>query len=336
MLTIVRRNPNSNPLHFDRPALRAALAANAVRVATALLGEPNHKLSNKSGERQRELRFGSRGSLCVVIAGRKAGSWYDHENGVGGGLIGLIKYRCGARDGQEAEKLAIGLLGGNWVQGCQRARDEAVEAARAAAHKQRRALELFKDASPHIATTPVELYLRGRGLSLPEGVAGRVIRFHSSCPYGSKTRHPCMLALLRDVMTNEPRAIQRTALTPSGEKIGRLTLGPKNGAAIKLTREEDVTYGLTVGEGAETTLAGMALGFQPAWALGDADGVRCFRVLSGIEALTILVDHDASGTGQRAAIECSARWTAAGREVLRVIPDEPGADINNLICEQLL
>src|SRR5207249_2721743 len=40
---------------------------------------------------------------------------------------------------------------------------------------------------------------------------GRVLRFHPSCPYHA-TRHPCLLALMRDVRTNEPRAIQRTAL----------------------------------------------------------------------------------------------------------------------------
>jgi hypothetical protein len=46
-----------------------------------------------------------------------------------------------------------------------------------------------------------------------------------------------------------PRAIQRTALAPDGEKIGRMTLGPKTGAAIKLTADEDVADYLLIGEG---------------------------------------------------------------------------------------
>ena len=33
-----------------------------------------------------------------------------------------------------------------------------------------------------------------------------------------------------------------------------------------------------------------------------------FPVLAGIGALTLLVDHDESGAGQRAAEECAARW----------------------------
>ena len=64
---------------IDLPAMRAALARRAAEVATAILGNPNLQLSSA-----RELRFGKRGSTSVVVAGRKAGCWFDHENGVGG------------------------------------------------------------------------------------------------------------------------------------------------------------------------------------------------------------------------------------------------------------
>jgi hypothetical protein len=92
-----------------------------------------------------------------------------------------------------------------------------------------------------------------------------------------------------------------------------------------------VTQGLAIGEGVETVLSGMQLGFCPAWALGDAEAVENFPVISGIEALNILVDNDASGRGQSAALECSARWTEAGREVFRVIPDRCGDDMNEVV-----
>lgn len=92
-----------------------------------------------------------------------------------------------------------------------------------------------------------------------------------------------------------------------------------------------MTNGLTVGEGLETVLGGMRLGFRPAWALGDAASVRTLPVLSGIECLTILVDNDESGTGQQAALECSRRWTDAGREVFRLIPNQVGEDFNDIV-----
>jgi Protein of unknown function (DUF3987) len=56
-----------------------------------------------------------------------------------------------------------------------------------------------------------------------------------------------------------------------------------------------------------------------------------FPVLSGIETLTILVDNDASGRGRTAALECSARWARAGREVLRAVPNQTGHDFNDVL-----
>jgi putative DNA primase/helicase len=191
------------------------------------------------------------------------------------------------------------------------------------------AARIWQEAVP-IAGTLAETYLRRRRLEvLPD--ASRVTRFHGNCPFGSNTRHPCLVALFRSIATDEPQAIMRTALTPAGEKIGRMALGSIGGSAVKLSDDQEVTHGLVVGEGVESTLAGMGLGFAPAWALGSANGIRQFPVLAGIEALTILVDNDASGTGQAAARECSARWTAAGREVFRAVPLRPGEDFNDVV-----
>jgi putative DNA primase/helicase len=184
--------------------------------------------------------------------------------------------------------------------------------------------------------TLAETYLASRALSLAPELAMRVIRFHSACPWRNKIsgellHFPAILTAMRNIHTNEVTAVQRTALSQTGEKIGRMALGPKTGAAIKLSADEDVTMGLTIGEGLETVLSAMQLGFSPAWALGDANNVRNFPVLSGLESLTIIVDNDESGTGQRAALECSSRWTSAGREVFRVIPNRCGEDINDVV-----
>jgi putative DNA primase/helicase len=183
--------------------------------------------------------------------------------------------------------------------------------------------------------TLVEWYLRSRGFALAPELGRRVIRFHAYCPWrqlGGEIVHiPAMLAVMRDINTNEVTAVQRTALSQIGEKIGRKALGRKTGAAIKLSPDEDVTMGLTIGEGLETVLSAMRLGFTPAWALGDANNVRHFPVVPGIECLTIIVDHDESGTGQRATLDCSSCWTSAGREVFRVIPDRCGQDMNDVV-----
>jgi hypothetical protein len=201
--------------------------------------------------------------------------------------------------------------------------------------KQRRAGELWREAGP-IVDTAAERYLARRGIvGLPVGVDGAVLRFHPACPFGEIMRISCMLAIMHDIHNNEPRAIYRTALTPTAEKIGRMALGPKTGAAIKLSPDEDVTQGLAVGEGLETVLSAMQLGFSPAWALGDAGNVQSFPILSGVECLTVIVDNDESGTGQRAAVECSLRWTDAGREVFCVLPERCGEDMNDIVQRTL-
>jgi hypothetical protein len=179
--------------------------------------------------------------------------------------------------------------------------------------------------------TLAEKYLASRHLALPDGHEG-VLRFHPLCPFGKGTRLPCMVALYRDIKTNEPKAVHRTALTPDGNKIDRKALGPKTGCAIKLSADEDVAEGLTVAEGIETALAGMTLNFRPAWALGDAGALARFPVLSGIECLSILVDNDVGGTGQASALECSRRWTSAGREVFRILPATVGRDMADIVA----
>jgi 5S rRNA maturation endonuclease (ribonuclease M5) len=81
------------------------LAAHIEAVARKLLGDPNHKLSTKS-----ELRFGTHGSLSVMIAGEKQGTWYDHEAEEGGGVLDLLRVKKGLVNGAARDWLSgIGI-----------------------------------------------------------------------------------------------------------------------------------------------------------------------------------------------------------------------------------
>jgi hypothetical protein len=181
-------------------------------------------------------------------------------------------------------------------------------------------------------------YFASRGLHelrLPD-VHG-VLGFHPRCPFGPGERHPCIVGLVRSVITNLPQAVHRTALAPDGRKLGRKMLGPKTSGAVKFWSDDHVSHALVVGEGLETTLSAAtriehrgAL-LQPAWALGDAGNLAAFPVLAGIECLTILVDNDESGTGQRAARTCGEHWRAAGREAILLTPLDLGTDFNDLV-----
>jgi hypothetical protein len=184
------------------------------------------------------------------------------------------------------------------------------------------------DESRNPRGTLVEKYLANRGLELPADIAGEVLRFHPACPFGPDQRHPCMVALYRNIVTDEPVAIHRTALTADGRKIDRKMFGPVAGSAIKLDADDAVTMGLVIGEGIETCLAARQIGFRPVWALGSAGAIAGFPVLSGIEALSLLEERDEAN--RRATEACAARWFDEGHEVILVAP-KTGKDINDAL-----
>lgn len=198
-----------------------------------------------------------------------------------------------------------------------------------------RAGTLWQEAKPVVLTLADQYLLQTRKLDVPHELLadGETLRFHPNCPFGEK-RYPCLLALWRAIAGDEPVAITRTALTPDAQKIGRMSLGPTAGAAVKLTPDVDVSYGLHIAEGLETGLAAMMRGFVPMWVTGNA-GIRHFPVLAGIDCLSVIVDNDKPDqngrrAGPDAAAECVSRWTAAGREVLLVKPIMLGFDMADI------
>jgi hypothetical protein len=62
----------------EMAALRAAIRNSTTDLARFLCAAPNRHMSN-----WREWRFGQRGSLSIVVAGTKVGTWYDDERNKG-------------------------------------------------------------------------------------------------------------------------------------------------------------------------------------------------------------------------------------------------------------
>src|SRR5689334_20237709 len=83
--------PDGNQIDF---------AANIEAVARRLYGEPNQQHSTRT-----TLRFGTNGSLAVEIGGENCGTYYDHENKVGGGTLDLIRHKLGLVNGAALEWL---------------------------------------------------------------------------------------------------------------------------------------------------------------------------------------------------------------------------------------
>jgi putative DNA primase/helicase len=298
------------------------------------------------GARLKRVTSAELAGPCLVCNGTdrfsinvKKGVWHCRHCGRGGDVVDLVQHVEGVTFIKAVETLAGETSTPRRSPApCSEATPQ--NAAQDAERNRRFALDLW-GSSRSIRETLAEDYLvRVRGVDIeqiPELDA--VLRFNPACPFGDDSP-PCLIALIRNIVTDEPQAIQRTALSPDGRKIDRRGLGPKASGAIKLWPDAEVTYGLVVGEGLETVAAaathiehkGTLL--QPAWALIDRGNLSNFAPLPGIEALTILVDADEKGDGQKAARECVRRWADAGRAVIRLEPKELGTDFNNLVTRE--
>jgi hypothetical protein len=191
---------------------------------------------------------------------------------------------------------------------------------------------IWREAGP-IADTLGERYLREDRKTrivdlLPDAI--RVVRFHPRLWHvETKRRVSGIVALFRDIRTDEPCGINRTFLSDEAKKLGKAKmLGRAKDAAIKLTPDEEVSQGLTVGEGLETCLAALALGFCPMWCCGSSSAIASFPVLPGIESLTILGENADGGANARAARACADKWIEAGEEVVL-------ADVDPLFGEDM-
>jgi putative DNA primase/helicase len=168
---------------FDIATMRAALVNETAAIATALLGEPNRLLSNK-----RELRFGRKGSLAVVIAGPKSGTWFDHENRIGGDLLCLIRRTIGGGFLNAVEYVER-IIGSRPTQSTPQVSVNRRNLVENCSPQNRRRVGALWEEARSIAETIATHYFVARGiLHVALDIDMRVLRFHPSCPFDG-TRH---------------------------------------------------------------------------------------------------------------------------------------------------
>ena len=308
--------------HQRLDRVSVALRGAEPTIVAEFRGEHNRALSSR-----REMRWGRRGSFSLQLDGPKAGLWFDHELGRGGDIIDLIKLERGCNFNDAwlwARRFITGGSPRNVPTPVSSKRDDDAD--------ERKRIGQALDIWSHVQLlrgTLAEQYLRSRGIEVPDEALD-ALAFHPTCPWlGQKA--PCLVALIRDIITNEPVGIHRTALTADGHKIGRKALGLKSGGAIKLSPL--INTEIAIGEGIETTLSGMQLGFGPAWSVINAGGMSKFPVLHGIKRLTLFIDNDETSGGQKAASECKSRYLAAGVDVRDVMSETLG-DLNDELRNQ--
>ena len=166
------------------------------------------------------------------------------------------------------------------------------------------------------------------------------LRFHPHCVFGAGAHRPCIVALMRDPVTDAPVGIHRIGLAQENGniiKLGRKALGRMG--VVKLWSANGSGH-LVVGEGIETTLAAATCisyrgtPLTPAWSAVAKGGLGHLPVLPGISQLILLVDNDENGEGQKAAACCRQTWTATGRTVVPLIPKHVGWDFNDVVLRR--
>ncbi len=159
--------------------------------------------------------------------------------------------------------------------------------------------------------TPVEQYLRGRGITIP---IPPTIRYHAALLHPDIDQHlPCLVAAACNVTSNIT-GIMRTWLTMNGRKAPltrpRLALGTLTGSAVRLAPTTDRVW-LT--EGIEDGLALLQMMGEPAWAVLGTSGFKSVELPENIKQVILAPDGD--DAGQAVIQEAAKRLAGQGREV---------------------
>src|SRR3954471_177694 len=186
--------------------IAARLNESAADVARELLGTPNAALSTN-----KQLRFGTKGSLAVEINGPKCGRWYDHENGEGGDALELVmrQQRVALGDALHWARRWLGLSFATAAP----ARDEDSPPAASTEDETEKGpsrVQEILSASVSVSGTAAELYLRRRGIAAtpPDAIRYRARAFG---------RYGALVALAADSEGNV-LAVQQVYLTDDGRK----------------------------------------------------------------------------------------------------------------------
>lgn len=180
------------------------------------------------------------------------------------------------------------------------------------------------------AGTPVETYLRSRGVTVPIPPS---LRFHTGLKHPSGGIWPGMVALVTHGAHGKPIGIHRTFLARDGSAKApveptKMMLGPCRGGAVRLAKPRDV---LMVGEGIETCLAAMQATEHAAWAALSTSGLRALDPPREVRDVIVLADGD--DPGEAAAQNCAWRWKREGRRV-RIARPPQGTDFNDLLLRR--
>lgn len=246
------------------------------------------------------------GSCIIRLDGDHAGEWFDHSTGNGGGPLSTLKEATGL-EGRALFARAAEVAGAH-LNGAAPRRNRH--------DKDRHAGEIalaLKGAVP-CAGTLAEHYFAARGISVS---LGEDVRFNPLLTHwASQTGMPALISIIRHPDGTPTGGIHRTYLREDGSwHTGKKMLGPSDG--VVMLAPIGAEGELAVGEGIESTAAGMRLFGLPGWAALSAGGLRRFGKWlaahpGALPLRRLLILADAGPEGESAAAELRSLATEAG------------------------
>jgi putative DNA primase/helicase len=350
MISFADAGPQHVPL-YDLKELSARLSERAAEWVPPLFPEGRIvdgqlRMANIAGAPMRK-----KGSCVIELKGKKAGYWYDHSTGLGGGPLSTLEQGTGLT-GRDLFDRAAEMVGLSSVPVTQRARSRPLAlpgaAIRRNANEQAPGTEQPSPATAHRIQREIdqsipllgsrgELYFSARGLPPPRSPD---LRFSERLADYSATRwRPGIIARVRAPEGHLLPPIHRTFLRDDCRAKAdmpkpRKLLGPSRGGVIALApiSPEGV---LGVAEGIETSLAATLLFNLPCWATISAGGMRVFAEAlargqpPGLKDLRIFADRGDDGEDAAEFLRCRAQQLGIAAQVFLPLSDD---DFNKDLC----
>lgn len=329
------------------------------------------------------------GSFCIHISGPKAGHWCDFATDPKGGdvfdLIGLSLGLTAMVEQLREARAFLGLRTDSPEERRQREvalaisrarRKEAeADAAREADKRSRRAQAIWLSAEPHLRGTPVDAYLRGRGIDLaPAQHQPRALRYLARCHYHFEDQTtgevvqfdaPAMVAAMTNLQ-GKTVAVHRTwlqigpdgqwcklrvphpsepgAFLPAKKVYGweagcaiRLSsgAGPKGGKGAALNHCPPGTR-VYIAEGIETALSARVL--RPdarVLAAYSLSNMGAVALPANVAEVVLITDHDTHDQARAALQAAIDAHAARGRLVREWRSDVAGEDLNDALMRRM-
>ncbi len=294
-------------------------------LAHELLGEPNRELSSA-----KQLRFGSKGSIAVEIAGADKGRWFDHEEGLGGAGLELIRHHLHLDDNAVRDWARAWLGESDTAPRPSSApnRTQAQPKAPTAQDRAKKVAEIVRRTET-LTSTPVLAYLRRRGITATPPDCIRY-RQHAWGRFGA------MVALATDD-AGKVLAIQQVYLTAEGQKApldvvkrtNKAVDGWAERAAVRLPGREP----LVLCEGVETALSVWQATGQETWACLGISNIGRAPVP---DKSTVIIARDGDLPGSKAEGQigrAAANLVRRGMTVMIATPPEE-QDFNDVLVRE--